>query len=78
MPSSAGYMGHDTVAIREGVINRTFPTYDDTGRIRIDHQWDVEDGMRGEMPIKTGTDTHTDPSGRTGHRRFDYVSFTWR
>lgn len=73
-----GYMGHDRVSVRGGVIHRSFPEYDQTGRTRIDRQWTVQDGMEGESPVKTGGDTNADPSGGTVRFRFDDTSGTWR
>ena len=80
LPAAAtkGYMGHDAVAVRDGVITRSFPTYNDSTRTRIDQQWDLEDGLRGELPIKRTADANADPSGRTCRLRFGWASFAWR
>ena len=75
--ASKGYMGHDVVSVRDGSITRSFPTYDDSGKVRIDRQWDLAEGAQGKSPVKTGSDSNADPSGRTRSWRFDYPSATW-
>jgi hypothetical protein len=73
----AGYMGHDRVTVRDGVIHRSFPSYDTTGKTRVDRQWTVEDGVRGESPVKKGDDSNAAPSGKTMRFRYDYGAGAW-
>ena len=72
-----GYMGHDTVSVRNGTIMRSFPTYAHKTQVRIDRKWKPEDVVRGEAPIKVKPDSNADPSGATVELRFDYAADRW-
>lgn len=73
-----GYMGHDLVTVRDGIIHRSFPGYDSSGKTRVDQQWTVKDGLQGESPIKKGEDSNAEPSGKTVRFRYEYAAGEWK
>lgn len=72
-----GYMGHDRVMVSAaGEIFRSFATYEGKG-LRVDRQWEVKDGLRGEGPVKVAADSNAGPSGVTVKLRFNMKLGAW-
>lgn len=79
-PSSlmSGYRGHDDVSIENGSIVRTFPTYVDSARLRIDKQWSAGDFVHsGKLPVRRSPDSNSGPSGRSGALRYSITAKKW-
>gem|GEM_PF-3103878 len=77
IPTVQGYMGHDSVSIRNNSIIRSFPTYANKQGIRINRQWQAKDGVKGQIPVKVRSDSNVDPSGSTVEFQFNYLAGKW-
>lgn len=69
--TTPGYMGHDVVSVQNGAIVRSFPTYIDDDKVRLDRQYKPNDLLRGKSPVRKKPDSNATPSGSTKTFRFD-------
>lgn len=73
-----GYMGHDTVLIKDDLIVRQFPTYIDQAGLRVDRQWEPNAlTEQGELPVKVSTDSNAGPSGKDRELRYSVPQEQW-
>jgi hypothetical protein len=73
-----GYQGHDAISVQNGRVSRTYPSYVDVNRLRLDRQWSPNDAIKtGESPIKSQPDSNSCPSGSDSRIDYDLAAGRW-
>lgn len=77
LPEIQGYMGHETISLKGGIIRCSFPTYINHEELRRDKQWKLKDATKAKPPLKHESDTNASPSGGDIQLHFDYAENKW-